>query len=128
MPVVLLVDDDPQTLDVLDLHFKLDGWDTLRATDGAQALELAATERPDLIILDWMMPTLDGLEVARTVRSDERLFLIPIVMLTARELQRDELAGFRAGIDAYVTKPLDVDTLDAEVRRVTTQILPEVTS
>jgi CheY-like chemotaxis protein len=102
MARVLVVDDDPDTLDVLELSISLGGFDTLCASDGVQALELARSHRPDLIILDNMMPIMDGLETTRRLREDPELAHIPIIMATARILDSDVWEGWCAGVDAYL--------------------------
>lgn len=117
---VLLVDDDEATLDVLEFSLALEGHEVLRASDGQQGVELARLRRPDLIILDMMMPIMDGLDSARALREDLATRDIPIVMLTARALEQDMWDGWAAGIDSYVTKPLDIDVLEAEIARVST--------
>ena len=122
MPRVLVVDDDPETLNVLELHFSFEGWEVDRAADGASALERIEDDTPDVVVLDWMMPGLSGLEVARSIREDDRHHLLPIVMLTARAAGRDMWAGLRHGADAYLPKPVDLDELTREVERVVAQI------
>lgn len=117
---VLLVDDDEATLDVLEFSLALEGHEVLRACDGQQGIDLARSRRPDLIILDMMMPIMDGLDSARALREDLATRDIPIVMLTARALEQDMWDGWAAGIDSYVTKPLDIDVLEAEIARVST--------
>lgn len=115
---ILLVDDDPQTLDVLDFAMMLDGHETLRAVDGREALTKARTAHPDVIVLDQMMPVMDGLEAARRLRADATTRSIPVVMLTARATDADVWAGYQAGVASYVTKPLDLDVLQGEIDRL----------
>ncbi len=122
MPTVLVVDDDPDTLNVLELHFSVEGWKVNRAQDGIAALDSVREERPDAVVLDWMMPGLSGVEVARAIREDEDLHLLPIVMLTARASGRDMWTGLRHGADAYLPKPVDLEELTREVERVIGQI------
>lgn len=119
MTRILLVDDDPQTLDVLDFSMVVGGHETLRAVDGRQAVELARGEQPDLIVLDSMMPVMDGLEAARQLRADAVTRAIPIVMLTAKATDDDVWAGYQAGVASYVTKPLDLEVLQGEIDRLT---------
>lgn len=133
MSTVLIVDDDPETLNVLSLYFSLIGWEVAQATNGEEALQLIREQPVDAMVLDWMMPGVSGLEVARTIREDSDLHLMPIVMLTARAAERDLWTGLRHGADAYLPKPVDMDVLASEVERVMTQIrepdsLPEAIS
>lgn len=133
MSTVLIVDDDPETLNVLSLYFSLIGWEVAEARDGEEALEVVRSQPIDAMVLDWMMPGVSGLEVARTIREDAELHLMPIVMLTARAAERDLWTGLRHGADAYLPKPVDMDVLASEVERVMTQIrepdpLPEAIS
>lgn len=122
VPSILVVDDDPETLNVLELHFAVEGWEVTRAQDGATALSSLREQAPDAVVLDWMMPGLSGIEVARQIREDEDLHLLPIVMLTARASGKDMWAGLRHGADAYLAKPVDLDELTREVERVIEQI------
>lgn len=123
MSTVLIVDDDPETLNVLSLYFSLEGWEVLRAVDGEEALTVAREEHVDVMVLDWMMPGLSGIEVSRMIREDPDLHLLPVVMLTARAAERDLWTGLRHGADAYLPKPVDMDVLASEVNRVMAQIL-----
>ena len=133
MSTVLIVDDDPETLNVLSLYFSLIGWEVTQATNGEEALATVRDQHVDAMVLDWMMPGVSGLEVARTIREDADLHLLPIVMLTARAAERDLWTGLRHGADAYLPKPVDMDVLAAEVERVMSQVrepdpLPEAIS
>lgn len=123
MSTVLIVDDDPETLNVLSLYFSLEDWDVVRAVDGYEALEALRNRHIDVMVLDWMMPGLSGIEVARIVREDAELHLTPIVMLTARAAERDLWTGLRHGADSYLAKPVDMNLLASEVNRVMAQIL-----
>lgn len=133
MSTVLIVDDDPETLNVLSLYFSLIGWEVSQATNGEEALAAVREQHVDAMVLDWMMPGVSGLEVARTIREDADLHLLPIVMLTARAAERDLWTGLRHGADAYLPKPVDMDVLASEVERVMSQVrepnpLPEAIS
>ncbi|MBW3657901.1 MAG: response regulator [Actinobacteria bacterium] len=118
MARILLVDDDPATLDVLDFAFQLEGHETTTAVDGQEGLEAAVTVLPDLIVLDSMMPRMDGLTAARLIRETAELDGIPIIMLTAKAMSSDIWAGWQAGVDSYITKPLDLDVLRSEMARI----------
>jgi DNA-binding response OmpR family regulator len=114
-PRVLVADDDPLIQRLVRTHLDRAGFRVLSAADGEEALDLAAAEQPDLIVLDLMLPKLDGFEVCRRVRE---FSLVPVVMLTARGEQVDKLRGFEAGADDYLTKPFAPAELLARVRAV----------
>jgi DNA-binding response OmpR family regulator len=103
---ILVVDDDLQTVKLISLLLQRKGYRILPATSGAQALAKAETEQPDLIILDVMMPDMNGLEVCRRLRANPRTSAIPILMFTAKTAVGDKIAGFQAGADDYLTKPV----------------------
>lgn len=110
---ILLVDDEPHVLEVLRVSLEDLGLNLLESEDGPSALNLAKTQKPDLVILDVMLPTMSGLEVCRTLREEAEK--IPIIMLTARSGEEDEKAGYEAGADRYLTKPFSPLTLQSEV-------------
>ena len=110
---ILVADDDPQIRDFLKRGLSFEGYAVDLAEDGQQALDLALTNPPDLVILDVMMPGLDGLEVARRLRAGGE---VPILLLTARGATTDKVAGLDAGADDYLVKPFALDELLARVR------------
>jgi len=112
---VLIVDDDVKTVELVKLYLKRDGYKVLTAYDGVEALRLAREGHPDLIVLDLMLPDIDGLEVCRTLRGESD---VSIIMLTARTTDEDKLAGLELGADDYVTKPFSPRELAARVRAV----------
>lgn len=112
---VLVVDDDVKTVDLVKLYLNRDGYRVLTAYDGLEALRLAQEARPDLIVLDLMLPGMDGLEVCRNIRKESD---VPIIMLTARTTDEDKLTGLGLGADDYVTKPFSPRELAARVRAV----------
>jgi len=119
---VLVVDDDPQLREALSRALELDDYDVSTASNGAQALEAISEQRPDVVVLDVMMPYVGGLDVCRTLR--ERKDRLPILVLTARDEVGDRVAGLDAGADDYLTKPFALDELRARLRallRRTTQ-------
>lgn len=113
---VLIVDDDVQTLRLVGLMLERQGYRVLAANNGTQALQMARTERPDVIILDVMMPDLDGYEVARHLRKDPETTNIPIMMFTARAQVEDKVSGYEAGADDYLAKPIHPAELTAHLR------------
>ena len=112
---VLVVDDDVKTVELVRLYLNRDGYRVLTAYDGVEALRLAREGHPDLIVLDLMLPGIDGLEVCRTLRGESD---VPIIMLTAKTTDQDKLAGLNLGADDYVTKPFSPRELAARVRAV----------
>ena len=109
---VLVVDDDVKTVELVRLYLDRDGYQVLTAYDGVEALRLARESRPDLIVLDLMLPDIDGLEVCRTLRHESD---VPVIMLTARTTDQDKLTGLDLGADDYVTKPFSPKELAARV-------------
>jgi len=112
---VLVVDDDVKTVELVKLYLNRDGYRVLTAYDGAEALRLVKEGRPDLVVLDLMLPGIDGLQVCRTLRDESD---VPIIMLTARTTDQDKLTGLDLGADDYVTKPFSPRELAARVRTV----------
>ena len=112
---ILVVDDDPNVVELVRLYLERDGHEVLIANDGVAGLEMARAELPDLIVLDLMMPRMDGMEVCRTLRAESS---VPVVMLTAMVEEDDRLAGLDLGADDYVTKPFSPRELAARVRAV----------
>ncbi len=122
MSKILVVDDEPSIVDVLTYNLKKAGHQPLVARDGERALELARAERPDLVILDLMLPGIDGLEVCRTLRKGGDL---PIIMLTAKDEEIDRVVGLEMGADDYVVKPFSVRELMARVKSVLRRAQPK---
>jgi len=110
---VLVVDDDVKTVELVKLYLDRDGHKVLSAYDGIEALRLARESHPDLIVLDLMLPGIDGLELCRTLRDESD---VPIIMLTAKTTDQDKLTGLNLGADDYVTKPFSPRELAARVR------------
>jgi pilus assembly protein CpaE len=115
---ILVVDDDIDSLKLISLMLQRNGYEVFAANSGLQALTRAAADTPDLIILDVMMPDMDGYEVCRRLRADTRTRAIPIIMFTAKTLIDDKVAGFEAGADDYLTKPTHPAELATRVRAI----------
>lgn len=115
---ILVVEDERDLAELLRYNLNVSGFDAEVARDGQQALEMVALRRPDLIVLDVMLPVFDGLAVASQLRSDDSTKTIPIVMLTAKASEHDQVAGLKAGADDYVTKPFSVPVLLARIEAV----------
>jgi two-component system alkaline phosphatase synthesis response regulator PhoP len=112
---ILIVDDDVKTVELVKLYLNRDGYRVLTANDGAEALKLARQSKPDLIVLDLMLPKIDGIEVCKRLRQESE---VPIIMLTAKTTEEDRLLGLNIGADDYVTKPFSPRELAARVRAV----------
>jgi two-component system alkaline phosphatase synthesis response regulator PhoP len=121
--VVLLVEDDPDTVEIVQLYLSHEGYRLLVASDGLTALRLAKEAKPDLIILDLMLPKLDGMAVCQQIREES---WIPIIMLTARVEEASRLAGLDLGADDYISKPFSPKELVARVKAVLRRTDPEV--
>ena len=113
---VLVVDDDPVIQRLLQVNFEMEDYVVLTASDGAEGLAKARTEKPDILLLDVMMPKMDGIAVAQALRADPDTADLPIIMLTAKAQAADIQAGRDVGVDMYVTKPFDPLELIETVR------------
>lgn len=110
-PKILVVDDEDDILSLLQYNLGVEGYTTVLARDGVEALEKASSEKPELIILDIMMPRMDGIEVCRRLRQDAQLRHIPILMLTARNEEESHVHGLEVGADVYLAKPISMPVL-----------------
>jgi adenylate cyclase len=115
-PRILVADDQPMNVDILQTRLAVHGYELLTAADGEEALGVARAQLPDLILLDIMMPKMDGLEVCRLLKGDAALPFMPIIMVTAKADTKDIVAGLEAGADEYLTKPVDQAALVARVK------------
>lgn len=118
---ILIVDDDPETLKFLRLVLERQGYSILEAVNGMQALKLAHSERPELIVLDVMLPGMDGFEVARSLRNHPDTTTIPILMFTAKTQVEDKITGYESGVDIYLTKPVHPVELQANIKALIQQ-------
>jgi DNA-binding response OmpR family regulator len=121
-PKILVVDDEPDALEVLGFKLKEAGFVPIFAKDGARAIAVARDEHPALIVLDLMLPEVDGLEVCKILRRDPATAAIPIVMLTARAAEMDRVIGLELGADDYVTKPFSPRELVLRVKKLLARI------
>jgi CheY-like chemotaxis protein len=112
---ILVVDDEPTLVRLMEFILAKQGHDMLAATNGEEALEMIRSEKPDLVVLDIMMPRIDGYEVARIMRADEVMCDIPIIMLSAKAQDHDIQKGLAVGVDEYITKPFAPEQLVAVV-------------
>jgi two-component system, cell cycle response regulator len=114
--LILVVDDNPDNLEIISTRLRFRGYDVLTAERGAAAIAAVHEDAPDLILLDIMMPDMDGYEVARRIRAERDLPYIPIIVVTARDSTEDKVTGLDAGADDYLTKPINFPELEARVR------------
>jgi two-component system phosphate regulon response regulator PhoB len=117
-PLVLVADDNADIRDLLETRLGTRGFDVTTAADGQAALETALSEHPDIALLDWVMPIIQGHELCVKLKTDERTADIPVVMLTARGQEEDRLLGLDLGADAYLVKPFDIDELVGTLKRL----------
>lgn len=115
MPTVLVVDDDQKTVELIGLYLQREGYQVLKAYDGQAALQAVRQQQPDLVVLDLMLPYIDGLDITRILRYEGQ---IPLIMLTARTSEQDKLIGLDLGADDYLTKPFSPRELMARIRAV----------
>ena len=128
---ILIVEDEKDIVKMLEYNLGKEGFKILSARDGETALELVGKEHPDLILLDLMLPGIDGLEVCKALKEEKRTTLIPIIMLTAKSQESDKVLGLELGADDYMTKPFSPRELIARIKAVLRRIkdkdkLPEV--
>src|SRR3954452_16445741 len=116
MSKILIVDDEPTIVELLEEHLRSEGYDTSHAYSGEEALQMLERDVPDLVLLDLMLPGMDGYEVCRLMQKDSRLNHIPVIMLTARSAVQNKVLGYQRGADDYVVKPFDPDELSVRVR------------
>ncbi|MCX6942523.1 MAG: winged helix-turn-helix domain-containing protein [Verrucomicrobia bacterium] len=121
-PKILVVDDEPDALEVLGFKLKEAGYLPIFAKDGARAITVARDERPALIVLDLMLPEVDGLEVCKILRRDLATSMIPIIMLTAKAAEMDRVIGLELGADDYVTKPFSPRELVLRVKKLLARV------
>ncbi len=115
MPKILVVEDEPSLVDALEYGLATEGFDVVTSSDGEESLRLFDRERPDLVLLDVMLPGIPGTEVCKRIRASSA---VPIIMLTARDAEIDKVVGLELGADDYVTKPFSMRELTARVRAV----------
>lgn len=113
--LILVVEDEPAQQQVLTYNLRAQGYDAISAHDGTEAMLLVAEEEPDLIVLDWMLPEISGIEICRRLKSDRATRAIPVIMLSARSEEGDMVRGLETGADDYVVKPYSVAELMARI-------------
>ncbi len=127
---VLIADDEPNQLELLSYNLSQSKFEVIRANDGQQALEMIEDHRPDLVILDWMMPNMSGIDVCRTLRSRSETKLLPVILLSARGEEGDRTLGLDVGADDYISKPFSprelISRVNALLRRSRPALLDDV--
>ena len=123
-PIALIVEDEAAVMELLRYNFAADGYDVVTAGDGEEALLLVEESMPDVMLLDWMLPKLTGIEVCRRLRAKSATRNLPIIMLTAKDEEADRIRGLDTGADDYVAKPFSMTELKARVRAVLRRIRP----
>jgi DNA-binding response OmpR family regulator len=115
---ILVVDDEPHIVRLVQVNLQREGYEVLTAYDGVEALEKVAREKPDMVVLDVMMPRMNGFEVLKKLKADEATRDIPVIMLTAKAQDADVFRGWQSGVDSYLTKPFNPMELLTFVRRI----------
>lgn len=115
---ILIVDDEEHIIELIKFNLESNGYKTLTASDGLEALEIARREKPQLILLDLMIPEMDGYEVCKEIRKDPNISKTPIIMITAKSEELDKISGLELGADDYITKPFSIRELIARVKAV----------
>jgi two-component system phosphate regulon response regulator PhoB len=123
-PSILIVEDEEALAQLLQYNLEKEGYQTVRAADGEEAMLLADESPPDLVLLDWMLPKLSGIEVCRRLRANRKLRNTPIIILTARGEETDRIRGLDTGADDYLVKPISMTELVARVRAVLRRVRP----
>lgn len=114
---ILVVDDENELLKALSIRLKTSGYEVITASDGQEGLEKAKSQSPDLIVLDILMPKMDGYEVCRMLKFDEKYKSIPVIMLTAKAQDIDKAMGKKVGADDYITKPFETQDLVDKIKK-----------
>jgi two-component system phosphate regulon response regulator PhoB len=117
-PKILVVDDEPEAVELVEFNLKQSGYAVMTASDGAEALKKARSQTPDLIVLDVMLPEMDGFEICKSLRLDTTTAKIPIIMLTAKAAEIDRVLGLELGADDYLTKPFSPRELLLRIKKI----------
>lgn len=124
---ILLVEDEPAIQDLISMNLRQAGHSPIIVSDAGEALEKVRDTLPDLILVDWMLPGMSGIDLIRRLRNNDRTRSIPIIMLTARADENDKLAGLDSGADDYITKPFSIRELNARIKAVLRRRAPQIT-
>jgi len=126
-PTILVVEDEPAIQDLIQINLQMAGYRVLIHGNAEDAIKGIQRELPDLVLLDWMLPGMSGVELARRLRGDARTKSLPIILLTARGEEQDKLKGLEEGADDYITKPFSVREMEARIKAVLRRRAPELT-
>lgn len=115
---ILVIDDEEHILELLKFNLELSGFDVHVSTDASQTQDLIKNQNPDLLLLDWMLPKISGIDILKKIRSDEATYDLPVIMLTAKNMEDDKIQGLNVGADDYITKPFSIKELMARINTV----------
>ncbi len=115
---ILVIDDEEHILELLKFNLELSGFDVSVSPEANQAIELIDKEKPDLLLLDWMLPKISGIDILRKIRQDENIYDLPVIMLTAKNMEDDKIQGLNVGADDYITKPFSIKELMARINTI----------
>ena len=115
---ILVIDDEEHILELLKFNLELSGFDVCVSTEANQTIELIDREKPDLLLLDWMLPKISGIDILKKIRQDEDIYDLPVIMLTAKNMENDKIQGLNVGADDYITKPFSIKELMARINTV----------
>lgn len=115
---ILVIDDEEHILELLKFNLELSGFDVCVSTETNQTIELIGREKPDLLLLDWMLPKISGIDILKKIRQDEDIYDLPVIMLTAKNMENDKIQGLNVGADDYITKPFSIKELMARINTV----------
>lgn len=115
---ILVIDDEDHILELLKFNLELSGFDVCVSTEANQTIELIGREKPDLLLLDWMLPKISGIDILKKIRQDEDIYDLPVIMLTAKNMEDDKIQGLNVGADDYITKPFSIKELMARINTV----------
>ncbi len=118
MDRILIIDDEEHILELLDFNLSLEGYEVIITMSSLDGLDIIKQDKPDLVLLDWMLPKMSGIELLNIIRSDEDYDDIAVIMLTAKNMEEDKLEGLTIGADDYVTKPFSIKELSARVKNI----------
>ena len=125
-PRILVIEDEPSQVEILRFNLHQQGFDVCVEMDGEEGLQAAIEDPPDLILLDWMLPNKNGIDICRALRQDPKTRAVPVIMLTARVEEEDKLRGLDYGADDYITKPFSVSEVIARIRAVLRRVNPAI--
>lgn len=115
---ILVIDDEEHILELLKFNLELSGFDVCVSTEANQTIELIGRKKPDLLLLDWMLPKISGIDILKKIRQDEDIYDLPVIMLTAKNMEDDKIQGLNVGADDYITKPFSIKELMARINTV----------